>query len=174
MSTSDTLAATASANLFETAKPRFIANTVFRALQSPSPMTEGVLLRGGIVKAELNKPEGPWEGVRLVLSSNKVAPEKIRYYDLKRNWTKKIEPYLDDKGLNDILARDFNKFTMGRWGTKFGKDQLPHECESAFSFFEQRGPFARYRWYTRHGACHWLVNFEAGNIGGAESNLENH
>ena len=89
----------------------------------------------------------------------KPAPENIRYYNLKRNWTKKIEPHLDDKELNDTLTRDMNKFTTVRLGCPFGEDELPHHTESCLGFFEQRGPFARYRYYTRHGACHWLVNF---------------
>jgi hypothetical protein len=93
------------------------------------------------------------------LSPKRVAPQNIRYYDLKRNWTKKISPHLDDIELNGILTRDFTKYTFGRWGTKFGEDDLPHEHETFLGFFEHHGPFARYRWYTKHGACHWLVNF---------------
>jgi hypothetical protein len=93
------------------------------------------------------------------LSPKRVAPQNIRYYDLKRNWTKKISPHLGDTELNDILTRDFNKYALGRWEQKFREDQLPHEFETFSGFFEHRGSFARYRLYTKHGACHWLVNF---------------
>ena len=43
----------------------------------------------------------------------------MRYYDLQRHWTKRIEPHLGDKKLNAILVRDFNKFTFGRWEKRF-------------------------------------------------------
>jgi hypothetical protein len=34
---------------------------------------------------------------------------KLMYYDLKKNWPK-VRRHLQDKELNDILVRDFNKF----------------------------------------------------------------
>jgi hypothetical protein len=42
---------------------------------------------------------------------DQVAPKDITYYDLKKNWTRKIVPHLNDQELNDILTRDFNSFT---------------------------------------------------------------
>ena len=41
------------------------------------------------------------------------VPEGIHYYDPVRNW-RKIKPHLGDRELNDILVRDFNKYTFGR------------------------------------------------------------
>lgn len=159
MFNSDTLAGAASASLFETTDPQLSPDTVFHAPKFPATVVERDLRRGSVVKAEIDKPESRAGGARLEPPLKKAVLENIRYYDLKRNWTKKVQPFLDDKELNDILIRDFNKFTWGRWGNKFGEDELPHERETFFGFFEQRGPFARFRWYTRHGACHWLVNF---------------
>ena len=43
-----------------------------------------------------------------------TIPEKLRYYDLQRHWTNRIDPHLGDRKLNH-LVRDFNKFTFGRW-----------------------------------------------------------
>ena len=37
----------------------------------------------------------------------------LRYYDLRRHWTKRIVPHLNDEFLNAILVRNFNKFTWG-------------------------------------------------------------
>jgi hypothetical protein len=37
----------------------------------------------------------------------------MRYYDLKKHWTKRIVPQLVIEELDDILVRDFNKFA--RW-----------------------------------------------------------
>lgn len=83
----------------------------------------------------------------------------MRYYDLKRHWTKRIEPHLGDKRLNAILVRDFNKYTTGNWGKPFTRGQYPRDFESCDWDWEHRGPAPRYWRYVRHGACHWLVNF---------------
>jgi hypothetical protein len=83
----------------------------------------------------------------------------MRYYDLKKNWTKKIEPHLANKQLNSILVRDFNKFTFGQWRKPFVDGQYPWEFESCDWSCEHKGPAPRYWKYTKHAACHWLVNF---------------
>jgi hypothetical protein len=83
----------------------------------------------------------------------------MRYYDLQRHWTKKIEPHLANKQLNNILVRDFNKFTFGRWGRRFVHGQYPCEYESCDWSWNHKGPAPRYWKYTKHAACHWLVNF---------------
>ncbi len=44
---------------------------------------------------------------------------RMKYYDLKRHWTKRVEPHLSDPKLQAILVRDFNKFTYGRWKQEF-------------------------------------------------------
>jgi hypothetical protein len=38
-----------------------------------------------------------------------IALDKLRYYDFRRHWTKRITPHLRDKMLNAILVRDFNR-----------------------------------------------------------------
>src|SRR5215831_11934953 len=59
-----------------------------------------------------------------------AVPAKIRYYDLRRHWTKRIMPHLADKELNAILVRDFNRYTFGRWQKQFRPGDLPCEFET--------------------------------------------
>jgi hypothetical protein len=83
----------------------------------------------------------------------------LRYYDLKRNWTKKIVPHLTDPRLNKILVRDFNKFTFGTWAKTFKAGQFPDEFENNDWRCDQRRPYPRYWRYVKHSACHWIANF---------------
>lgn len=83
----------------------------------------------------------------------------MRYYDLQRHWTRRIEPQLSDAALNQILVRDFNKYTQGLWGKPFTQGQFPREFESCDWWCEHRGKEPRYWQYVKHAACHWLVNF---------------
>ena len=83
----------------------------------------------------------------------------MRYYDLQRQWTKRIEPRLGDRRLNAILVRDFNKFTSGNWNAPFTRGQFPRDFESCDWWCGHRGPEPRYWSYVKHSACHWLVNF---------------
>jgi hypothetical protein len=83
----------------------------------------------------------------------------MRYYDLRRHWTRHIEPHLADKHLNTILVRDFNKFTFGRWRKPFMPGRYPWEFESCYWSEGHRGPAPRFWRYVKHAACHWLVNF---------------
>ena len=57
------------------------------------------------------------------------AHEWLRYYDVERNWSERIEPHLSDKRLNAILIRDFSKFTWGRWKVAFRPGDLPRDFE---------------------------------------------
>lgn len=83
----------------------------------------------------------------------------MRYYDLSRNWTKKVMPHLGDAELNAILVRDFNRFTFGRWKKPFKHGQYPRDFESCDWGWDHRGPEPRFWRYVKHSACHWLVNF---------------
>jgi hypothetical protein len=83
----------------------------------------------------------------------------MRYYDIKRHWTKRIEPHLGDKRLNAVLVRDFNLFTQGNWGKPFRPGDYPRSWESCDWWIGHRGPEPRYWRYVKHSACHWLVNF---------------
>ncbi len=82
----------------------------------------------------------------------------VVYYDLVKKWPK-VKRHLDDAELNNILVRDFNKFTEGCWGQKFTHGQFPTEFETCDWQFERRGRHPAYWRYTKHAACHWLVNF---------------
>jgi hypothetical protein len=88
-----------------------------------------------------------------------ICPEGIRYYDIKRHWTKKIEPHLANDKVQDALVTDFNKFTFGRWKQRFKRGDLPQDFESCVWGREHKGPMPRFWQYVKHGACHWLVNF---------------
>ena len=83
---------------------------------------------------------------------------RMKYYDLKKNWHR-VKPHLADEKLNDILVRDFNKFTFGRWGRKFTYGDLPCEFESCDWDIYHRGRRPAFWQYVKHSACHWLVNF---------------
>jgi hypothetical protein len=80
------------------------------------------------------------------------------YYDLKKNW-RRVKPHLTDEKLNEILVRDFNKFTFGRWGKQFVHGDLPSDFESCDWAWEHRGKRPAFWRYVKHSACHWLVNF---------------
>jgi hypothetical protein len=84
---------------------------------------------------------------------------KIRYYDIPGKWTKRIQPHLGDEHLNQIIIRDFNKYTYGRWRRKFMPGMFPADFESCLWDISHRGRKPRYWRYVKHAACHWLVNF---------------
>src|SRR5262245_612602 len=89
---------------------------------------------------------------------NDPAPHaRMKYYALKKNW-RRIRPNLTDKKLNDILIRDFNKFTCGRWGKKFVHGDLPSDFETCDWDLHHRGRRPAYWQYVKHSARHWLVN----------------
>jgi hypothetical protein len=83
----------------------------------------------------------------------------MRYYDLKRNWSRRVEPHLADPALNAVLVRDFNMFTYGRWRKPFTHGQFPRNFESCDWGWEHRGKEPRFWRYVKHAASHWLVNF---------------
>jgi hypothetical protein len=102
-------------------------------------------------------PAGP---IPTKAPSPKPQTDTIRYYDLKKNWTKKIEPHLNDKELNDILVEDVNIYTTSSGGKPFGHGEYPGKRDFNWRNFRvRRGPRPRYCQYVMYGACHWLVNF---------------
>ena len=82
----------------------------------------------------------------------------MQYYDLKRNW-RRVRPHLSDPKVSDTLVRDFNKFTCGRWQQEFLRGMVPQQFESCDWWCEHRGRLPAFWQYTKHSACHWLVNF---------------
>jgi hypothetical protein len=84
----------------------------------------------------------------------------MQHYDFKKNWTRKVMPHLGDKKFNDLLFRDLNKYTWGRWRYKSPPGTLPAGFVNIpwGSGFTHRGPVPRYMQYVVYGACHWLVN----------------
>jgi hypothetical protein len=82
-----------------------------------------------------------------------------RYYNLSRNWTRKIEPHLNDPKLNRILVRDFNRYTWGRWGMQFKFGDYPSDFESWDWRLFHRGKQPRFWKYVKQAASYWLANF---------------
>jgi hypothetical protein len=88
--------------------------------------------------------------------------EGMRHYDFKRHWTKKVMPHLGDKKLNDVLFRDLNQYTWGRWRKQSLRGTLPAQYVNIpWGEWQsrRRGPVPRLMQYVVMGACHWLVNF---------------
>ena len=84
--------------------------------------------------------------------------QQIVYFNPVKNW-RKIKPHLENPELQELLVRDFNKFTMGRWGKPFKLGQYPTEFETCHWDEDHRGRRPAYWKYVKHAACHWLVNF---------------
>jgi hypothetical protein len=112
-----------------------------------------------------NSTSEPWWACQ----RNRLAPDapplhevdstSMRYYDLEQHWTTRIEPHLADKKLNDILVRDFNKYTFGRWRLHFTTGQYPADFDSLDSRYGHPGRYFGYWQYVCSRASHWLVNF---------------
>ena len=83
---------------------------------------------------------------------------KIEYFDIQKNW-RNLRPHVESDEAQDILVRDFNMFTFGRWKIKFKKGMLPTDFELCDWQEHHRGPRPEYWQYTKYSACHWLVNF---------------
>src|SRR5262249_57676052 len=58
-----------------------------------------------------------------------------------------------------LLVRDLNRYTWGWWREKFEPGMKPAQFESCDWQFEHRGKRPAFWAYTKHAACHWLVNF---------------
>lgn len=89
------------------------------------------------------------------------ARDKLRYYDLARHWTKRVEPHLEDKKLNDFLLHDFGLYT-DRWlDIGFNPGDYPRDFEQYEKFnhlpYQQKEP--RFWRYVKWSACHYLANF---------------
>jgi hypothetical protein len=86
--------------------------------------------RGGFKKGKSGNPGGrPRALVSVMEEAHSATQRPMKYYDLKKNW-RRVRPHLADKKLNNILVRDFNKYTFGRWERKFTHGRLPCDFES--------------------------------------------
>lgn len=83
----------------------------------------------------------------------------LKYFNLKKHWAKQVVPHLKDRELNELLVRDFNRFTWGTWRRKFKPGDLPEQIESCDWRFDHRRPWPKYWAYVKHSACHWIANF---------------
>ena len=103
--------------------------------------------------------EGETTAKRVIKTLTPEKTQSIQHYPILKNWGRKIKPHLDNAKLQAILAADFNKYTVGRWGKRFRPGQLPADFESCDWILGVRGRHPKYFDYVKHGACHWLVNF---------------
>jgi hypothetical protein len=87
------------------------------------------------------------------------APKALRYYDVKRHWSRRIAPHLGDRELNAILARDLNKYMLGRTGRPAPEGAVPADLDPFDWRGDRRGRRPHFWRYVMGGACHWLVNF---------------
>jgi hypothetical protein len=85
--------------------------------------------------------------------------ESMKFYPVVKNWGRKIRPHLDNPALQKLLLSDFNKYSTGRWGERFRRGAYPEDFEGCDWSLSVRGRHPEYFRYVKHGACHWLVNF---------------
>jgi len=57
----------------------------------------------------------------------------MRYYDLNRHWTKRIEAHLGNRAPSDAVARDLNKFIVGNWNKPRATRMTPRVLNSRWS-----------------------------------------
>jgi len=88
-----------------------------------------------------------------------MGPEVIRYYPVQRRWRRVKGLLVADVEAQEILVRDFNRYTWGRWRERFTAGMVPHDFESCDWWCEHRGRMPDFWRYVKHGACYWLVNF---------------
>jgi len=112
------------------------------------------------IDVDYGKNSEVWTKVTPVIETlTSEKTKSIQHYPILKNWRRKIKPHLDNPELQAILASDFNKYTVGRWGKRFRPGQLPGDFESCDWILGVRGRHPKYFDYVKHGACHWLVNF---------------
>ena len=108
---------------------------------------------------QTTNPEGKPTQTKVLRSLTPAAAISMQHYPVVRNWGRKIRPHLDNPELQRVLVHDFNKYTTGRWGQRFRRGQFPGDFESCDWRWGVRGRHPEYYNYVKHGACHWLVNF---------------
>jgi hypothetical protein len=89
----------------------------------------------------------------MITHGSTITPEEralVQYYDLKKNW-RKVRPHIANPEVEKIFVRDINRFTY-RWRDEFKPQYLPFKWWS-------HGRQPEFWNYTKHAACHWLVNF---------------
>ncbi len=82
----------------------------------------------------------------------------MRYYPVHKNW-REIKPHLENKKVQEVLRRDFNKYTIGRWNEPFKEHETPSVWETLDWRCHRVGRQPDYWRYVCATACHWLVNF---------------
>jgi hypothetical protein len=90
--------------------------------------------------------------------TRRIYVARMEYYDLSKNW-RTVKRHLEDNELNEVLVKDFNKYTYGRWCEEFTHGRFPSEFD-IHDWRSRHGGRERAYWkYTCWGTCHWLVNF---------------
>src|SRR5262249_41926025 len=89
-----------------------------------------------------------------------ITPKQalVHYYDLKKNW-RKVKPHIANPEVQEILVRDFDKFTWGKWRKEFKPGHVPTQFDNSDWRIMRRRPQPEFWNYATSGAAHWLVNF---------------
>jgi hypothetical protein len=87
-----------------------------------------------------------------------VEAPTVEYYDLKKNW-QKVKPHIANPEVQEIMVRDFNKFTWGKWRKEFKPGHVPTEFENSDWRWMRPRPQPEFWNYTKSAASLWLVNF---------------
>jgi hypothetical protein len=95
------------------------------------------------------------------------------YYDLDFNWGR-LKSCIDSDLVQSYLHKDFSKYVKGRFGRRYETTKMPFDYESCDWWLDMpwgedaRRKMPPYVSYVKHGACHWLVNFNWALISKAE------
>jgi hypothetical protein len=86
--------------------------------------------------------------------------DDVLYYDVVKNWSRKLKPHLADPEFNRRLVRDFNRFSTGRNGTPFTAGMLPYAIDTTDWRVAQprRGRAPQYWDYVCLKASYWFAN----------------
>jgi hypothetical protein len=90
-------------------------------------------------------------------------PSCLSYVDIKKHWSAIDELIQPGTPINELMRADFSKYVDTRWGqhgVTFDDYYWPCELESCDWQVGRVGRPPRYWKLVKHGACHWLVNYQ--------------
>lgn len=88
---------------------------------------------------DLNGPEQTHSVVENMMSNTDSTLSDLRYFDLKKHWTKKVLPHLKNEKLIAVLVEDLDKLAFSRWDKHFTADMVPAQFDSCDWRFNHRG-----------------------------------
>ena len=98
------------------------------------------------------------------MSENIISyqPGPMQYVDIKKHWNAIEALMVPGSPINQLMRDDFSKYVDGRWGgnVSFDDYEFPNDLETADWQCGRVGRKPRYWRLVKHGACHWLVNYQ--------------